>query len=188
MSAHATTNGLTPVPPGDAAGLPAESGSETARSEPKSSPAPDAEWIRRILDEYGDQLLRYSARWLHGDTDRAADVVQDAFVQLCRPDTKKPEPQHLKAWLYAVCRNRALDIARKERRMTTFSPQHANEPDANPSDAAVASAMEQQHGKDEANEGAAAVCRGIIRTGLSSVTRCIRRWGCCRRRNRMCCD
>lgn len=74
-------------------------------------------WIGTALDRFEADLLRYARRIL-GDADRARDVVQDTFLQLCK------EEQHtlngkLAPWLYTVCRNRSLDVKRKEQRVTT---------------------------------------------------------------------
>ena len=61
-------------------------------------------------------LTRYAARLL-GDADRARDVVQDTFVKLM---AQPPEAVngHTVEWLFTVCRNGALNICRKEKRMT----------------------------------------------------------------------
>lgn len=79
----------------------------------------DAEWIRSALDQYEVPLTRYAAH-ITGDLERARDVVQDTFLKLCsrRPSQVRG---YLAQWLYTVCRNRALDVRRKERRMTAIS-------------------------------------------------------------------
>lgn len=74
-----------------------------------------SEWIREALERYESPLIRYAAR-LVGDPERGRDVVQDTFLRLCREKPSRVH-RHLKAWLFKVCRNRALDILRKERRM-----------------------------------------------------------------------
>ncbi len=79
------------------------------------------EWIRTALAEHERSLTVYVARLL-GDEDRARDVVQDAFMKLWQADRATVEG-HLAKWLYTVCRNRALDIRRKEHRMTTLDNQ-----------------------------------------------------------------
>ena len=52
------------------------------------------------------------------DTGKARDVVQETFVKLCQQDSEKLRGS-LKAWLFTVCRNGALDSLRKDRRMIT---------------------------------------------------------------------
>jgi RNA polymerase sigma-70 factor (ECF subfamily) len=75
----------------------------------------DADWIRSALEEYESKLIRYAYR-ITADIDRARDVVQDTFLKLCSADREKVE-NHLAAWLYTVCRNRALDVYKKENPM-----------------------------------------------------------------------
>lgn len=77
------------------------------------------QWIRQALDTYEGPLVRYARRIL-GDEDQARDVAQETFLQLCR-QRREHVDGHLAQWLYTVCRNRALAIKRKERRMTTLS-------------------------------------------------------------------
>jgi len=80
---------------------------------------PDSSWVPSILAEYEKPLTRYAAH-ITGDVEKAREVVQDTFLKLLR----QPPAQirdHLAQWLYTVCRNRALDVLRKERRMTGIS-------------------------------------------------------------------
>ena len=72
------------------------------------------DWMRDVLKEHEGPLLRYATR-LTGNLETARDVVQDTFLKLCR---EKPERlnSHLPEWLFTVCRNRAFDVLRKERR------------------------------------------------------------------------
>ena len=80
---------------------------------------PDSSWISSVLAQYELPLTRYAAH-ITGDIERAREVVQDTFLKLCR---QKPAQirTHLTQWLYTVCRNGALDVRRKERRMTAMS-------------------------------------------------------------------
>jgi RNA polymerase sigma-70 factor (ECF subfamily) len=57
---------------------------------------------------------------LLGDAERARDVVQDTFLKLCQQDRGQLDG-HLVEWLFTVCRNGALDVRRKEQRMTTMT-------------------------------------------------------------------
>ena len=86
-----------------------------------STSPPQVHWIRRLVDHYEAPLIRYAAR-ITGDLSRARDIVQDTFLRLCRETPEKVEPI-APQWLYRVCRNRALDIQRKDQRMvaTDFS-------------------------------------------------------------------
>ena len=73
-------------------------------------------WVLTALDEFEGRLLRYSQRLTGGDADLARDVVQHAFLRLC---DQRPQDLdgRLAAWLYAVCRNRAIDMQRKNSRL-----------------------------------------------------------------------
>lgn len=88
-----------------------------------------ARWVREALDTYERPLVRYAARFT-GDLDLARDVVQDAFIKLCREDPAKLNGR-LAPWLYTVCRNRALDVRKKEGRMQALHQAEAEAwPDA----------------------------------------------------------
>jgi len=71
--------------------------------------------VEYALKEYESPLIGYAMTILK-DIERARDVVQDTFIRLYRQDVEKVKAG-LKTWLYTVCRNRALDVLRKERRM-----------------------------------------------------------------------
>jgi RNA polymerase sigma-70 factor (ECF subfamily) len=79
----------------------------------------DREWVLAALEAYERPLTLYAARLL-GDVERARDVVQDTFLKLWQADRASVDG-YLAQWLYTVCRNRALDVRRKEQRMTTLS-------------------------------------------------------------------
>ena len=74
-----------------------------------------AEWVAGAVARFEAPLLRFTTRLL-GDADAARDVVQDAFLRLCTQSRAEVDG-HLAEWLYTVCRNRALDVLRKESRM-----------------------------------------------------------------------
>ena len=75
--------------------------------------------MRSVLDSYQGPLVRYAAH-LTGDLDLARDVVQDTFLRLWKQKRRKVEG-HLAQWLFTVCRNRALDLLRKENRMNRMT-------------------------------------------------------------------
>ena len=84
------------------------------------SQATASQRIADALARYEGPLLRY-ARSLLGDLERAQDVVQDTFLQLCKQDAARVDG-HLPQWLFTVCRNRALDVQRKDRRLQSRDP------------------------------------------------------------------
>ena len=74
-----------------------------------------SDWVRAAVERHGGPLTRYAAQ-LTGNVDTARDVVQDTFLRLCQADPDRVQG-HLAEWLFTVCRNRALDVLRKESRM-----------------------------------------------------------------------
>jgi RNA polymerase sigma-70 factor (ECF subfamily) len=116
---------------------------------------PDASgpaWIRGVLERYERPLVLYASR-LVGDPARAQDVVQETFLRLCRAERADVEPR-LPAWLYTVCRNRALDEGKKESRMTRLIEEAARPP-------AVAAGGADPAQAAERSEGAARVLRQL---------------------------
>lgn len=77
------------------------------------------DWVNSALGQYEGPLTRYAAQ-ITGDVDRARDVVQDTFVKLCAEEPARLNGR-LAEWLFTVCRNRALDVRRKESRMTQLT-------------------------------------------------------------------
>ncbi|CAN5809497.1 sigma-70 family RNA polymerase sigma factor [soil metagenome] len=69
-----------------------------------------------LLRRFEIPLLQYATRIL-GDRERARDVVQETFVQLQRAPREQLDRAPAK-WLFTVCRNRALNVCRKEQRMS----------------------------------------------------------------------
>ena len=89
---------------------------ESAEQPPAVDGVSTAEWIQSILDRFEGPLLRY-ARRITGDLELARDVVQETLLQVCRHDRTSLEDR-LAPWLFQVCRHRALDVQRKEHRMS----------------------------------------------------------------------
>src|SRR3954470_1935007 len=72
--------------------------------------------MEALLERFERPLLQYATRIL-GDRDRARDVVQETFVKLQNQNREQVDNAPAK-WLFTVCRNGALNICRKEKRMT----------------------------------------------------------------------
>lgn len=79
----------------------------------------DCEWVRTAVERFEGPLVRYARRFT-GDLERARDVVQETFLRLCAEDRNRVE-SHLAEWLFTVCRNRAVDVRRKESRMGSLT-------------------------------------------------------------------
>lgn len=79
------------------------------------------EFVKEALIKYESPLIGYAVGFLH-DVERARDVVQDTFIRLYQQDIEKIR-HGLKTWLFTVCRNRALDVIRKEKRVVGLDEQ-----------------------------------------------------------------
>jgi RNA polymerase sigma-70 factor (ECF subfamily) len=77
------------------------------------------QWVLTTIEQYEGRLTRYAARLL-GDADTARDAVQHAFLCLCDEDPDRIG-DGIAAWLFTVCRNKAMDIARSKKRVKGFS-------------------------------------------------------------------
>jgi RNA polymerase sigma factor (sigma-70 family) len=62
-----------------------------------------------LIDRLGPALVLYARQW----TAAPEDVVQDAFLKLV--EGRRP-PDDPAAWLFTVVRNRAMDLAKADRR------------------------------------------------------------------------
>jgi RNA polymerase sigma-70 factor (ECF subfamily) len=81
--------------------------------------------VASAIERYHAPLLSYATR-LMGDRERARDVVQDTFMRLCEA-AEQVDEDRLGAWLYTVCRNRAIDVRRRDARLSPLdaSPEPA---------------------------------------------------------------
>lgn len=109
--------------------------------EPESS---DGQWIQEALTAHEAALMRYAVRLMGGDVEQARDIVQDAFLKLWQADRRNVEPRLLQ-WLYTVTRNRALDVLRKEGRMTALNDERTSPASVSGSPEQPAERSEQAH-------------------------------------------
>ena len=99
-------------------------------------PPADHSDLPALLDRYERPLVRY-AQSILGDLETARDVVQETFIRWVREEAKADQTAHQSqaeepsatprpsafdenrtaAWLFTVCRNRALDYQRKHSRI-----------------------------------------------------------------------
>ncbi len=75
------------------------------------------ERIEELMRRFEIPLQQFATRII-GDRERARDVVQETFVKYgrngARSTSSSAEPA---TWLFTVCRNGALNVCRKEKRM-----------------------------------------------------------------------
>lgn len=128
----------------------------------KRQPAEDAEWVRSAIRLYEGRLVRYVARTV-GDTDRARDVVQEAFIKLCDQSADRLQDRVCE-WLFTVCRNRALDLLRKDGRMTALNEQDLNmHPSGQPSPAVQAQRHDEMNRAKEFMDGLPQIQQEVVR-------------------------
>jgi RNA polymerase sigma-70 factor (ECF subfamily) len=95
-----------------------------------------AGFVEALVRDYQNALFGY-ARSLVRDEAAAQDIVQDTFLRLLQ---KPPAPDNARAWLFRVCRSRAIDWWRRRHAIpilenegtTDFferQPDEANTPD-----------------------------------------------------------
>lgn len=84
----------------------------------KNMSVTSGELVELAQSEFQGPLTGYAAGLLGGDWERAKDVVQDTFIKLHKQDPDLIKGK-LKSWLYTVCRNRSIDVLRKENPMLT---------------------------------------------------------------------
>lgn len=89
--------------------------SRESESVKTKNPQDFEEFIEQAVEDYESALIGYARTYLY-DLERARDVVQDTFIRLCQQDPEKVR-ENLKAWLFTVCRNRCLDVIRKDKRV-----------------------------------------------------------------------
>lgn len=87
---------------------------------PEPQPTTPSDLVRRAVREFETPLVSYAASITH-DLDAARDVVQDTFLKLyTQDDPSRLDGPGLKAWLFTVCRNRALDWLRRRKKLVSL--------------------------------------------------------------------
>jgi RNA polymerase sigma-70 factor (ECF subfamily) len=100
----------------NAPGLPdVSSGNPASCDEDNYMPSTCEKFVEQAMRDFESPLIAYATTIL-SDSDRARDVVQETFIRLCQQDIAKVRA-NLKSWLFTVCRNRSLDILRKDKRI-----------------------------------------------------------------------
>jgi RNA polymerase sigma factor (sigma-70 family) len=76
----------------------------------------ESDRLRTLMQRFEIPLLQFATR-ITGDRERARDVVQETFMKYQRNGVSSHEKEAA-TWLFTVCRNGALNVCRKEKRMT----------------------------------------------------------------------
>ena len=67
-----------------------------------------------LVEAHGREIFAYALR-LTGDRDEADDLFQETFLAAFRAFAKARD-EHLRAWLYRIATNKAIDARRRRRR------------------------------------------------------------------------
>jgi RNA polymerase sigma-70 factor (ECF subfamily) len=118
---------------------------EVASDSPPDMIQTQEQFIEWALKEYERPLIGYAKGFVH-DWERARDVVQDTFIRLCQQDVAKVR-LGVKTWLFTVCRNRALDVLRKDSRMVEMNELKLNQIASDVASPDQAMDQEEAHGK-----------------------------------------
>ena len=95
------------------------------------------QWVLAALERCEVPLSRYALRLL-GQQDAAREAVQHAFWQLCEQSPEKLAGREA-PWLFAVCRNKAMDLIRGRRKAAAAAEcELADFPSREPDPAALA--------------------------------------------------
>ena len=76
---------------------------------------------RQLVDAHSGALFRYAFR-LVGERDAAEDVVQETFLRLWRQARRWRPEAPVRAWLFRVAGNRAIDVLRRRRNLAELDP------------------------------------------------------------------
>lgn len=76
--------------------------------------AGDEEALGALMDRYGGALLHFAHR-LVGDMQMAEEICQDTMLKAWQQAGSFRMDGHLKAWLFRVARNNAIDYIRRKR-------------------------------------------------------------------------
>lgn len=94
-----------------------------------------SEKISRIVAAHSKKLIAYS-RLICRDVEIARDAAADTFLKLC--SLKNIDEGKISAWLYKTCRNRTIDILRRQKFCVPFDEEYiktlADESDASSPD------------------------------------------------------
>lgn len=74
-------------------------------------------WFRKTVVSLESPLLKYTIKILTRVAP-SEEVVQESFLKLWKQEYPGQFEHYPKAWLYKVCRNMAIDILRKEKKIS----------------------------------------------------------------------
>ena len=85
----------------------------------------DARAWRELVDAHSGPLFRYACRMV-GERDAAEDIVQESYFRLWRQAGRWRPEAPVRAWLFRVAGNLAIDALRRRRYTVEMEPDHAD--------------------------------------------------------------
>lgn len=82
--------------------------------------------MRNIVEMYWDSMLLFTNGYVHNISD-AEDIAQEALIKLAVKRPKFQEEYQLKAYLFKICRNLAINSLKKNQRSVLIEPETAEE-------------------------------------------------------------
>jgi RNA polymerase sigma factor (sigma-70 family) len=80
-----------------------------------TAPKRSSEETQTLLRRFERPLLQFTTR-ITGDRERSRDIVQETFIKFQRNGAPSADSD-ASTWLFTVCRNAALNVCRKEKRI-----------------------------------------------------------------------
>ncbi|HUF62346.1 MAG TPA: sigma-70 family RNA polymerase sigma factor [Verrucomicrobiales bacterium] len=114
-------------------------------SEATAGPVSSADLVEQALLQFEKPLVGYAMTIVH-NLETARDVVQDTFLRLHEQNPATVR-ESLKAWLFTVCRNRALDVLRKQKREAAVEPDFLQSVPDDCADPAEAAERQETHAR-----------------------------------------
>ncbi len=94
--------------------------------------AGEADLYRILVERYRREFGRYAAAMLSGDSDDAADALQEAFIRAFDSLASCKDPDKFKAWLFRIVSNQCHNV--RKRRRDYLSLDRVEDPAHNPAD------------------------------------------------------
>lgn len=88
----------------------------------------DLQAFNQLYQRHEGPLYRYILRMVQAHQ-VAADLFQEVWLQLVRPDRPQSDPERFAPWLYTVARHRVLDHLKLLKNQVWEMPEEVGEPD-----------------------------------------------------------
>ncbi len=77
--------------------------------------AGETDLYRILVERYRREFGRYASAMLHGDSDDAADALQEAFIRAFDSLASCRDPDRFKAWLFRIVSNQCHNVRKRRR-------------------------------------------------------------------------